>query len=388
MKINFSNVQRLLLISVKDCLKNRQSWVVIVAFSLISISCGKVINKKKDLEAFDKNISFLLMERECIVQNTTESAIAKSIRELFQSAVQKAPQDFYLIAPRLYDYQNPLILSQAFMNKGYLSLKDDSGKNPEELYYLFNGSRRFEDQKCYFDNLAAKKKYDLRPYLNIANHNPKNTEKDNAIELCKSFSKEVNCQAEYIINQKNKTVATMIERYFSRFQDERFTPLFKLRPTHLKFNCQKIDANKTVMNIKVLDSSIPHSRLVELLAFVSETWTHQKFELKLELVKNYADGVVVIVPTNKGISYVPDSNNRMVYLSASLDLATTKRVLAHEFGHVLGFPDCYIEFFDDSKKELVYYEISKENTNIMCSLKEGVGVDDDYFTQLAQNSCL
>jgi hypothetical protein len=63
------------------------------------------------------------------------------------------------------------------------------------------------------------------------------------------------------------------------------------------------------------------------------------------------------------------------------------KVLAHELGLVLGFPDCYVEFFDNSKKELVYYEIAEKNMNIMCSMKEGVKVPSDYFLQLEQSSC-
>jgi hypothetical protein len=154
------------------------------------------------------------------------------------------------------------------------------------------------------------------------------------------------------------------------------------------YNCQKLEDDKIVMTIKVLEGSFSHDWLIELADYAEEVWSNQKFSLKLELVKTYSRDVVTLLPTQKGISYVPDNNNRIIYLSNLFDLQITKRIFAHEFGHVLGFPDCYIEFFDDFKKELVYYELSKNNINIMCSLKEGVKVQDDYFAQLIQNSCL
>lgn len=40
-------------------------------------------------------------------------------------------------------------------------------------------------------------------------------------------------------------------------------------------------------------------------------------------------------------------------------------VIRHEFGHVLGFPDCYIEFYSESEKAMVNYQL--DTTNLMCS---------------------
>ncbi len=39
--------------------------------------------------------------------------------------------------------------------------------------------------------------------------------------------------------------------------------------------------------------------------------------------------------------------------------------IRHEFGHVLGFPDCYIEFYDAPHSEMVNYQLDIEN--LMCS---------------------
>lgn len=39
--------------------------------------------------------------------------------------------------------------------------------------------------------------------------------------------------------------------------------------------------------------------------------------------------------------------------------------IRHEFGHVLGFPDCYVEFYDSSINAMVNYQIDIEN--LMCS---------------------
>jgi hypothetical protein len=44
--------------------------------------------------------------------------------------------------------------------------------------------------------------------------------------------------------------------------------------------------------------------------------------------------------------------------------------LPHEFGHLLGFPDCYVEFYDKNIQAMIQYSI--DPTNIMCSLKGSV----------------
>lgn len=407
-----SKVSDLKIIFAKKCLKLRHTYAFLSIILILTVSCGKVVNQKRDINDFSKNTSFLQLERDCSGAKQSESKIGKSIRQLYENSVQNKPDIFrsLVLSSKSYDYENPLILSLETMEKTYQTITNSSSEqqSAEELFYLFNESKRFEDQKCSFKNLADKKKYDIRPYLNIAhkcfqksgtencseadflNMTPESEAwaRENTIELCKSFSNIVNCQAEYIVNQKKRTVGHMVHQYYERFQNERFLTLFKLKADHQKYNCEKTSDNKTIMKIKVLEGAFSHEWMQEVLNAVEATWANQTFAIKFELVNTYSPGVVTFIPSNKGISYVPDDNNRIVYVSTLNDMAMSKRVLAHEFGHVLGFPDCYIEFFDKAKNELVYYEISKNNTNIMCSLKDGVQVANDYFEQLEQNSCL
>jgi hypothetical protein len=39
--------------------------------------------------------------------------------------------------------------------------------------------------------------------------------------------------------------------------------------------------------------------------------------------------------------------------------------IRHEYGHTLGFPDCYLEFYDTDKKQIISYQM--DTTNLMCS---------------------
>lgn len=319
------------------------------------------------------------------------------------------PQRFFFVESRSYNFENPLVLSIEGMKKDYLQIKNDPQieDRSSDLFYLYNNDQRFESQRCQFSALAEKRKYDLRPYLNIThecykkykvnhcddseyiNMSPEKESwtKTNAVDLCLSFSKSISCHKEFTINLRNNTLGEMIKRYQERFETERYATLFKLRSSHNKYSCTQF-SDKVEMLLKVYAPAFDQNYIRELLNEVELTWKNDKFRLKLVQVDAEGVDVIRILPTSKVVSYVPDIDNRSVYLSSAQDLPTTKRILAHEFGHVLGFPDCYIEFFDDIKKQLVYYEISKNYTNIMCSLKNGVQVPEDYFAQLAQNSCI
>jgi hypothetical protein len=41
--------------------------------------------------------------------------------------------------------------------------------------------------------------------------------------------------------------------------------------------------------------------------------------------------------------------------------------IRHEFGHLLGFPDCYVEFYDEGLKAIVNYQL--DTSDLMCSRK-------------------
>jgi len=386
-----------------SCLKFRQKIFLLPVMALLFTSCGQTAPWKTSTS------SLMLSEYSCAPASTLELATSKNIAALFFEQRIKNPAGFFFIEPRIYDYENPLILSEARMQQDYVSLKNDRSleQRSADLFFLYNFNQRFESQRCQFGALAEKKKYDLRPYLSIThqcykkynNTSCDNSEyenmtpekeswtKNNALDLCNSLSAPVSCIKEYKFNKMNNTLGDMIRKYQSRFETERYQALFKLRPSHNKYNCSR-EGERLIMQLKIYSPSIEAWYLRELLNEVEASWQNTQFALKVELVDHPVKDAIKILPTTRAVSYVPDDNNRIVYLSRSQDLQTSKRILAHEFGHVLGFPDCYIEFFDDKKKELVYYEISKNYNNIMCSLKNGVRVPEDYFVQLEQNSCI
>ncbi|MFZ4712360.1 MAG: hypothetical protein ACOYL6_01495 [Bacteriovoracaceae bacterium] len=70
-------------------------------------------------------------------------------------------------------------------------------------------------------------------------------------------------------------------------------------------------------------------------------------------------------------------NFRSLFISTN-DLNFNPQTVIHETGHLLGFPDCYLEYVDGKTGEAVYYEINQHN--IMCSM--GGQVEEQHFLEL------
>ncbi len=370
---------------------------------MITFSCGKVINSRSEHEAFSRDISFALMEHQCVVNPNGTSKIFRNISELYQKALSNSRSIFWgKSSPVLFGFSNPLVVSLASLQEEYNQMATNPAMfDMDQISLLYNKAQRFEDLRCVFGLLAEKKSNDLRPYFNVQNFcaidadKKKCSESDistnsylkkSVLELCQTFYTEARCQAEFRSSQLSSNLTNYIEKYQTKFASEKYNPLFQMRSDNLRFNCQQ-DEELTIVKIPIFSSGIAKEQLQEMLLEVENTWTNETFKINFEILPAPTSSSVQIIPINTGISHVPNENASLIYLNNTLPAKVMAKVLAHELGHVLGFPDCYIEFFDKSKKELVYYELSETNMNIMCSMKESVKVPVDYFKQIKQRSC-
>jgi hypothetical protein len=99
---------------------------------------------------------------------------------------------------------------------------------------------------------------------------------------------------------------------------------------------------------------------------LSKAWNISGLELEPYGVKGKGDPVLRL--NNQGISYVVYGSRYSMYLDRRLANSRTgdaSFTVAHEFGHILGFPDCYLEFYDKDEKAMIYYNLNEHN--LMCS---------------------
>ena len=105
--------------------------------------------------------------------------------------------------------------------------------------------------------------------------------------------------------------------------------------------CNNMKSIINVMNIPSKGEEIPH----EIFMYKLKNSSFQEMSKQMFL-------------TDRINSLTMDANQ-------SLAEYHVRWTIRHEFGHTLGFPDCYVEFYDTSTQEMISYQV--DTSNLMCS---------------------
>lgn len=97
---------------------------------------------------------------------------------------------------------------------------------------------------------------------------------------------------------------------------------------------------------------------------VEDEWKWSLGGLKLDF-NSIAAANIRFVPGT--VAYVDSVGGDTITMDSqvSIDSWDSQWTIRHEYGHVLGFPDCYIEFWDDAEKAFVSYQFDLDN--LMCA---------------------
>lgn len=181
------------------------------------------------------------------------------------------------------------------------------------------------------------------------------------INIClNNNQKRSDCEQEIqdaIVNQKTYS---MYSNYIYKAK-EVYESYFKLRTLNSE--------GKFVDNVFNLTVTRPKDDAFAFFfrSVIEKSWTVEGKPIRQLAIKyvDYPKPDPTHVEVQNGvISHV--EKDRKIVIDGDLDEFAMTKTLAHEFGHVLGFIDCYVEFYDEAKAEAVYYEIDSQN--IMCSL--------------------
>lgn len=114
----------------------------------------------------------------------------------------------------------------------------------------------------------------------------------------------------------------------------------------------------------------PQSLEVErwLVDNIEDEWKWNDWKLKLDFIRD-GNNSTFIVFTPGATPNVNGLGGNQITMDANAPLQDygSRWTIRHEYGHVLGLPDCYIEFYDADSKLIINYQI--DLTNLMCSRK-------------------
>ena len=272
----------------------------------------------------------------------------------------------------------------------------------KKLNQVIDLSSRWNYLQCNLAELSQREKKDIRAYLRYKDFQEKSCSghcdesellknknaQEELIHLCQAINSEYICQLEYEQRKKSKSL-TEFESFYLQKNNEIYNNFFKIDVLN-KWNCQK-NGEKTIIEVpyyvdEIFKVKISRS-IDEFEAFVEQKWSSDYIQLKLILTELPTKDVVKINWVDSSVSFVNYSQPKVINMSKQLTYKRLMLVFAHEIGHVLGFPDCYLEFYDQDKKEAIYYDLDFDSDNLMCDIHFGAQAPDDYLDQLAKSAC-
>ncbi|MEK6623751.1 MAG: hypothetical protein AABY86_02205, partial [Bdellovibrionota bacterium] len=297
-----------------------------------------------------------------------------------------------------------------------------------QIYGLEAMALRFENASCHGDELAKNINKDIASYLILKGlecssdgHKPdgvafclqkvlpswndqeyfemRSKILPHLIALCGMVegNSVKRCQSEMASAVASGNLLSWYTEYREQVRIKRFKPFFEIRSESKRYACAKIknlvpgshQETTTVMTVPFVSAG---ETIDPVLREVGQSYWKQNnaFYIKFVPVKaqdNVPDNAIRIHVSSSILSHVRNDrpNDLMLASSVLQNKTLLKLTLAHELGHVFGFEDCYVEYFNQVSEELVYYEL--DSTNLMCSMQPGNYLPSSYFTKLINERC-
>ncbi len=216
-------------------------------------------------------------------------------------------------------------------------------------YYYLSQVTDLENKLIQWKNLSSEIQGQYSNWLKGLCFNSGNSETQCTSELETVIKKEGNPNSYYQSYVKNGK--------------ERWDELFLI--THTREDIHWTDPELTLLKtpFKRPDSE----EVLEFLRVnIEDEWRWGKWALNLDFIDGgwdtthieFVPGATPHVNALAGSTITMDANQPLTEYHV-------RWTLRHEFGHTLGFPDCYVEFYDTNTHEMISYQI--DTSNLMCS---------------------
>lgn len=243
-----------------------------------------------------------------------------------------------------------------------------------EVDHLYQLSARWIMYLPYRDYLIEAARYDVRGYYFLtrdADRDRKFDQFDQLTEserlklkfqlglLCKNGGNEPTaCEKEL----DDAIAAHSLKAYYTKFLPEaeaNWNQFFHLYGVYSPAKWSAAHADEMTVPYQQTSATIE----AFLRTNIEDEWKWQAWRLKLEF-RSAAPGLGQ-VHFEPGIT--PHVSGQDIYMDENAPLSEydVQWTIRHEFGHVLGFPDCYLEFLDEKSGMIVGYQF--DVSDLMCS---------------------
>lgn len=183
------------------------------------------------------------------------------------------------------------------------------------------------------------------------------------VNICYNGGASLNsCRTELAGNKKAANAKAFYDKYVNAAR--------KLYEGFFAVQNPRQDANYTSANPNqfVLPFKTPALKDVEnwLRDNIQDEWRFNGFQLLLNFILP-GTGSAYVTFDPGATPHVDGLGGSHITMDANRNIQeyTSRWTIRHEFGHVIGFPDCYIEYYDSEREVMINYQI--DITNLMCS---------------------
>jgi len=232
----------------------------------------------------------------------------------------------------------------------------------------------------YLPQLSYRKKQDIRSYLalqndadlskKLASFETLTSEEQELLlkrlyELCfnNPSLNEVSCRNELAAARRVKMLGAFYSKYVSG-SAALYASFFRIPRGRGDVTWTAADPSR--MTIPFADPQ--NMKILNFLRDnIEDEWKWNGWGLKLDFRPTWTWGMTRVEFEPGATPHVDGIGGSTITMDANSPLTeyNVQWTIRHEYGHVLGFPDCYLEFFDSETQLLTSYQL--DVTNLMCS---------------------
>ena len=308
----------------------------------------------------------------------------KTVLADYKTLLNKLPENF----------KNILLSNLEFPTNHPLATDNDYLETVRKVDRVYQSASRWLIMKPNLDYLAQKSFKDIRGYFflskieniedklsnwNSISDQEKKDFNDWLVSICHNNWIDKNtCQSE-LENEIVENSALKFYKQYLKGSQERFNEFYKIQGA-------RKDLTWSSTNPLMLFAPFvkPETKIIQdwLIENIEDEWKWKDWKLKLDFTEsNY--GTTHIVFTPGATPHVNGLGGSEITMDANRPLEdySARWTIRHEYGHTLGFPDCYVEFYDTDREIIVNYQL--DLNDLMCSRRGHL--QEKHFNELKEN---